>query len=331
MSDWAENECRIACGRENSNFDFNNNSEDNFDYGCSCYKSALKAYKSLCGDGHPGFSFNEAKHILERLMDGLPLTPIKDEDFFINQKDMPPSLEPEEYLIKRGLKSDIQCPRMSSLFREESLDGEVNYHDIDRYYFVNIENPSDTYHSSADFLDKMFPITMPYMPTKEKFKIYEQTFLTDKEHGDFDTKGIFYMVTPDGERIDLNIYKTEGDDGKWKEITKSEYDELLQKRIDKLCDKVADHLIWTLISNSADEDEIARREEKYKEIDNNTKEMWFLQLSAMCRFFENSDNWQYNTFSMRQALCKGNLEKYKQIPPLCAIAEHLKGILDDLG
>ena len=331
MSDWAENECRIACGRENSNFDFDDNSEDNFDYGCSCYKSALKAYKSLCGDGHSGFSFNEAKHILERLMDGLPLTPIKDEDFFINQKDMPQQLESEEYLVERGLKSEIQCPRMSSLFRLESLDGDVNYHDIDRYYFVNIENPSDTYHSSADFLNKMFPITMPYMPTKEKFKIYEQTFLTDKEHGDFDTKGIFYMVTPNGERIDLNIYKTEGDDGKWKYISREEYNELLEKRIDKLCDKVADHLIWMLISNSADEDEIARREEKYKQIDDNTREMWFLQLSAMCRFFENSDNWQYNTFSMHQALCNGNIEKYKQIPPLCAIAEHLKGILDELG
>ena len=55
MYDWAEQECRIACKKENPDFNFD--SKD-FDYGCSCYKSALKAYKSLCKDGHSGASFN---------------------------------------------------------------------------------------------------------------------------------------------------------------------------------------------------------------------------------------------------------------------------------
>ena len=41
MYSWAEQECRLACKKENPDFDFDS---DDFDYGCSCYKSALKAY-----------------------------------------------------------------------------------------------------------------------------------------------------------------------------------------------------------------------------------------------------------------------------------------------
>lgn len=78
MSEWAEQECRIACKKENPNFNFES---DEFDYGCSCYKSALKAYKALCDDGHSGYSFSVTKNILNRLMEGIPLTPITDEDF----------------------------------------------------------------------------------------------------------------------------------------------------------------------------------------------------------------------------------------------------------
>ena len=115
MYDWAEQECRIACKKENPDFNFD--SED-FDYGCSCYKSALKAYKSLCEDAHSGASFNFTRIILERLMDGQPLTPITDEDFFIVRPKYP--IESDKWLAEHGLKSEIQCPRMSGLFRRET-------------------------------------------------------------------------------------------------------------------------------------------------------------------------------------------------------------------
>lgn len=55
MYEWAEQECRLACKKENPNFDFDS---DDFDYGCNCYKSALKAYKSLLEDEHSGMSFS---------------------------------------------------------------------------------------------------------------------------------------------------------------------------------------------------------------------------------------------------------------------------------
>lgn len=326
MSDWAEQECRIACKKENPKFNFD--SED-FDYGCSCYKSALKAYKSLCEDGHSGFSFNATKNILIRLMEGQPLTPITDEDFFVRVNGTEvQSLEAPEYLKERGLKSNIQCPRMYSLFREETLDGQVRYHDVDRAYYINVEEPSDTYSSWDGFIDEMFPITMPYMPKRGKYKIYAQTFLTDKKHGDFDTKGILYVITPEGERVELNMYRTEGDDGKWRDITKEEYEELLAKRIDKLSEKVATHLMWTLISNSGGDEAIKAKEEVYKEIPSSLKEQWFKELGELCKFYDNTDHYQYNTFNITQAMCCGETEEYKDIPELVKIAEYLKGVLD---
>ena len=48
---WAKNEVRLACERENPN-----RKEGEFDYGCACYESALKAFKSLAEDDHSGFS-----------------------------------------------------------------------------------------------------------------------------------------------------------------------------------------------------------------------------------------------------------------------------------
>ena len=76
MIDWAKREIAIACKKENPDWD-----GKSFDYGCSCYQSALKAYESLCNDDHSGYSFSITKNILIRLMEGRPLTPITDEDF----------------------------------------------------------------------------------------------------------------------------------------------------------------------------------------------------------------------------------------------------------
>lgn len=323
--DWAEQECRIACKHENPEYDFDSNG---FDYGCSCYKSALKAYRSLCEDGHSGASFAFTKNILIRLMEGLPLTPIKDEDFFIEGVERFP-LESDEYLREHGLKSNIQCPRMSSLFRIETLDGKVTYKDIDRCYFINIEDPSDTYSSNSAFLDEMFPITMPYIPKKGKYKIYAQTFLTDKANGDFDTKGILYVITPEREKVDVNIYKAEINN-KFVDITKEEYEERLKRRIDKVSAKVAGLLLWTLISNSSSAEEIKRREKAFKNIDSNTRDNWVYNLNNLCSFFDNPDNWQYNTFNIRQALCANDIEEYKDIKELCDIANYLKTILEEL-
>lgn len=324
--DWAERECRIACKRENPNFDFN---DDNaWDYGCSCYKSALKAYKSLCDDDHSGASFGFTKNILIRLMEGQPLTPITDEDFFSVERgteDYP--LESPEFLKENGLKSDLQCPRMFGLFRKETLDGKVSYHDNDRAYYINVEDPSETYSSWCGFLDEMFPITMPYVPEKNKYKIYAQTFLVDRKHGDFDTTGILYLITPSGDKVDVGIYKTEDDNGHWVDITKEEYEKLLGKRLDKVSQKTADMLLWTLVSNSSFDEENARREEIWKSLSTEQTADVYDNLVKLCECFDKEEFWQYNKFSVRHNLCEGYTEKYKDIPELTAIADYLKNII----
>ncbi len=322
MYDWAEQECRLACKKENPNFDFDS---DDFDYGCSCYKSALKAYKSLMRDGHSGTSFSFARNILERLMRHEPLTPIMDDDFEGGNL-----IYEDEDLQEMGLKSEIQCPRMSSLFRKETIDGKVTYCDVNRAYSVNIERPSDTFSSSADnIVDELFPIKMPYLPEKEKYKVYVQTFLTDRKNGDFDTRGIIYLITPDGKRIDINRYYTEKN-GEMVEISKDEYNELLEKRLDKICDTTAGHLLWTLISNSSSDDEIKRREKIWKSLSPSIKNDMESSLREMCTFFENPENYKYNTFSVHQNLCGGNFDSFKDIDELVKIGEFLQNILKTL-
>ena len=323
MYSWAEQECRLACKKENPDFDFDS---DDFDYGCSCYKSALKAYKCLMDDNHSGMSFSFTRGILERLMRHEPLTPITDDDFKGGNL-----IYSDEDLASMGLKSEIQCPRMSSLFRKETVDGKVTYCDVNRAYSVNVETPSDTFSCGREtnIVDEMFPIKMPYLPEKEEYKVYIQTFLADKKNGDFDTQGILYLITPEGKRIDINRYYTEKN-GEMVEISKDEYDELLKRRLDKICNTTAATLLWTLISNSSSDDEIERREKMWKSLSSSARNDIESSLRQMCVFFENPENYKYNKFNVHQQLCKGNFDSFKDVNELVKIGEFLQSILEML-
>lgn len=224
MKEWAEEECKIACKRENPDWD-----GKSFDYGCSCYQSALKAYKSLCDDGHSDFSFSLTKNILIRLMNNLPLTPIEDTPDMWNEITFQDKDETVTY----------QCKRMSGLFKRVHKDGTVAYSAL-RYYYQEITNPEDTYTSGVgNIIDEIFPITMPYYPSTEKYKIVVDTFLAEGFEGDktdFNTRAILYVITPEKERVEVNRYYGEKD-GHFVEITKSEYDERLKARKTKDGDK----------------------------------------------------------------------------------------------
>lgn len=214
MLDWARREVEIACKRENPN-----KKEGEFDYGRACYESALKAFESLCGDGHSGFSIKMTQAILNRLINGQPLTPIEDADDIWNMCSRPKD-GPEVY----------QCKRMCSLFKRVYADGTVKYSDNNYSYCINIHNSNSTYSSGlvGRIINEMFPITMPYMPG-EPIKVYCEDFLTDKKNGDFDTVGVFYALkTENGkqERIEINRFfrAPKGDEkGNWVEISKEEY------------------------------------------------------------------------------------------------------------
>lgn len=223
MLDWARKEVEIACRKENPD-----KKRGEFDYGCACYGSALKAFESLCGDGHSGFSIKMTQSILNRLIDGKPLTPIEDTDDIWDTCTWHGS---------DGFKW-YQCKRMPSLFKKVYPDGAIKYRDNDRSYCVDINDPRIIYTSGLGscVVDAMFPITMPYMPSKP-IKVYCEDFLTDKKNGDSDTVGVFYAIkTENGQQekieIDRFFREPEGDEeGKWIEISKEEYDERKSRKL----------------------------------------------------------------------------------------------------
>lgn len=218
--EWAEREIAIACARERGN----NKNDGEWDYGCACYESALKAFKSLLGDGHSGLSISITKSILFRLIDGKPLTPIE---------DTPDVWSDEPFDSPYDDRVIYQCKRASSLFKDVYADGTVKYHDIDSVCCIDINHPSISYHSSLvrRLIDDMFPITMPYCPGGP-IKVYCDDFLTDRKNGDFDTVGIFYAVKPDGERVEINRFYKDGE-ADMEEITREEYEDRKQRAIER--------------------------------------------------------------------------------------------------
>lgn len=224
MLDWAKREVEIACKKERGNA-----KEGEFDYGCACYESALKAFESLLEDEHSGFSIKITQSILNRLLNGEPLTPIEDTD----------DIWSNSTFSVRGVKTS-RCERMSSLFKDVYPDGTIKYDDVNHSYCININNQTVSYSSSLvrDIINKMFPITMPYMPG-EPIKVYCEDFLTDKKNGDFDTVGVFYALKTEAgkqEKIDINRFFREPEDdepGAWTEISKEEYDERKLRKINK--------------------------------------------------------------------------------------------------
>ena len=218
MSEWAKREVEIACKRENPD-----RKDGEWDYGCSCYESALKAYLSMMEDGHSGMSFGFTRNILIRLMDGLPLTPIED--------------KPESWnlVYEEDDGTEVyQCRRMSSLFKHSRPDGTVTYSRTDDYYCKDV-NTGMTYSGGGarQIIDRYAePITLPYYPSNGKYVLTTSEYLTDRANGDFDTKAYFNLKTPDGDTIKINEFYGEVD-GEWKQLTRAEFDARVCKHFER--------------------------------------------------------------------------------------------------
>ena len=222
MDSWAEREIEILKSKNKPD------SDEEFDYVGECAESALRAYKSLMSDGHSGMSISITAGILNKLIKGQALTSIEDTEDVWNESG---GYCDEE----KGIKQ-YQSNRMSSLFKYVYPDGTVKYSDIDRVTGINMADPDITYTSGTlrAIVDEMFPITMPYSPKSKSYKIYTEDFLTDRSKGDYDTVGYLYMVTPEGEKIELNKFYHEFSRGEeMKEITKEEYEELKKRKIER--------------------------------------------------------------------------------------------------
>lgn len=208
--EWAKDEVAIAIKRERGD-----KPEGEWDYGCACYDSAMRAFESLLGDGHSGMSIGITKNILNRLIDGKPLTPIEDTEEVWNYT----------HRNKDGSKG-YQCKRMSSLFKDVAQDGSVTYSDINRYYCTNEENPHVSWHNGfvAKIYNEMYPLTLPYMPNSRPDVIVCEELLTDRKNGDYDTLAILYIKKADGERVEVNRYFKENGVS-FTEISPEEYKE----------------------------------------------------------------------------------------------------------
>ena len=222
MDSWAEREIEILKSKNKPE------SDEEFDYVGECAESALRAYKCLMSDGHSGMSISITAGILNKLIKGQALTSIEDTEDAWNESG---GYCDEE----KGIKH-YQSNRMSSLFKDVYPDGTVKYSDIDRVTGINMADPDITYTSGTlrAIVDEMFPITMPYSPKSKSYKIYTEDFLTDRSKGDYDTVGYLYMITPEGERIELNkFYHEFNRHENMKEITKEEYEELKKRKIER--------------------------------------------------------------------------------------------------
>lgn len=211
MINWAKKEVELACKRENPN-----RKDGEFDYGCACYESALKAFQSLLEDEHSRFSIGITKHILNRLIDGKVLTPIEDT----------PDVWEEISSCGDEIVEEYQCKRMSALFKKVYSDGTIKYDDVNRDVCISINDGLSFKNGFiSNIIDEMYPITMPYFPPDKPFRVYREDFLSNPKNGDYDTLGIFYVITPQDERVEINRFFTE-DDGSFKEISGEEYNEM---------------------------------------------------------------------------------------------------------
>lgn len=218
MLEWAENEIKLACERERGGSD---NGEWN--YGCACYDSALKAFKSLLEDGHSGMSISITKDILNRLIDGKCLTAVSEQD------EWRLSWENDE-------EAHYQSKRMSSLFKTvNKKTGDIEYDDVDRVCAFDENLPKAYYHCkiARDVVNEFFPITLPYYPENGVYRVAMTNYLTDRKNGDFDTECIDYIKTPDGDMIHIGRYYAQAGD-KMMPISLNEYEERVLKHYDRL-------------------------------------------------------------------------------------------------
>lgn len=205
MYEWAKNEVEIACKKENPD-----RKQGEFDYGCACYESALKAYKSLMEDEHSGMSFGFTRNILKRLLDEMPLTPIEDTPDIWNK------------VADIENKTEYQCKRKHSLFKTVNNEtGEITYNDVDRIICVDEHGSSYTNGFISRKIDKLYPLTMPYYPTG-RYYVYVTDFDMTAEVGCFDTICVEKVKLPDGEVKKLNLYYKEDKYG-FVEIGEDEY------------------------------------------------------------------------------------------------------------
>lgn len=222
MSTWAEREVALAiekerkCEREDAEKHGKKYDEKDWSYGVAIYESAMRAYKSLCKDGHSGMSWSITTQVLTRLMKHLPLTPLRGTDDEWNNCS--------HYMDGEIMYQNNRC---SAVFKYVDSKGNVTYTDNDRV--VCIDTGTHNAHNldiSSREVHERFPITFPYLPSDKPYKVHDRVFATTGEPGCYDTVGVLTIECPDGTTVAVGkYYKEEGTT--FVPITESEYQERL--------------------------------------------------------------------------------------------------------
>ena len=212
--DRAQKEIELAIAAEKRSAE----GTDDWKYGVGCYESAMKAYEALLDDNHSGMSIQVTKSILNRLIDGKCLTPIEDTDDVWN--------DITEHVGETKNMKEYQCKRMSSLFKMVDKDGNATYTDLDRVSCVDISNPGMAKRDglATRLIDKLFPITMPYLPPARSYKVFMEDLFLDND-GYYYAIAYLYILLPNGRKIDLNHCFKEDERGELVSIEKEEFEE----------------------------------------------------------------------------------------------------------
>lgn len=140
-----------------------------------CMQYALNAYRAMADGNHSEFSWLNTGIILKRLIDELPLTPITEENadwISVNKK---------EYEHDKLVSRMYHSRRLSSLFKEVLADGTVVYTDVSRASFFNVNKEDNECFGNwkiENWLNKKFPVKLPYYPSKrnEVIVYYEDIY-----------------------------------------------------------------------------------------------------------------------------------------------------------
>lgn len=235
MLSWAEREIKIAVERE-LEADKQEAAERgrkwsrrDFSYGGEIYKSALAAYKAMLKGEHSGMSWSITKHVLNRLIDGKPLSPLRGTD--------------DEWTECGIINNqwDFQNVRCSKVFKNvDRKTGEVRYTDNDYVVCIDIDRKEDVhyFYLGAKEVYKRFPIKFPYVPIETPYKVYDSVFdCVNASPGTFNTVAIHYIECPNGEKIEVNKFYQEVEGWGFLEISKEDYNKrhrMYKKALERL-------------------------------------------------------------------------------------------------
>lgn len=216
MTEWAKEEIALACKREAPD-----RKEGEWDYGCACYESALKAFESLMEDEHSGMSIFLTLNILNNLVKGIPLTPIEDREEDWNHCGFEDG----------GTKAVFQHKRYSKLFKYIYTEGEVakeSYSCLDRFVILDDDEQVINYMSYEieKIASEHYPITFPFIP--DKVNVYVEFFDLSSYFLDKDEDiTILHIIRVGNRRVDRWFVETMENKGRFKELDRYKAEEFV--------------------------------------------------------------------------------------------------------